>query len=117
MSFPLMRAPRRTLSLAGAGVLAVLPLAACGTTAESRQVAFHEDARTCSAFGSDYGSRAYSECMLEQQRRRDEAQLKTLEEMRLTSEIAREGQIMADQARRERCRRDPDRRECRRGGR
>lgn len=55
--------------------------------------------------------------MLEQQRRRDEAQLKTLEEMRLTSEIAREGQIMADQARLERCRRDPDRRECRRGGR
>lgn len=52
--------------------------------------------------------------MLEQQRRRDVQQLESLERTRLTMDIAKDAQVMADRARRERCRRDPDRRECRR---
>jgi hypothetical protein len=52
--------------------------------------------------------------MLEQQRRRDFKEQQTLEKMALTSQIAREGQIMAERARRQRCDRNPDRRECRR---
>jgi hypothetical protein len=52
--------------------------------------------------------------MLQQQARRDDAQTSSLEQMRLTQEVARNAQDMADRARRDRCRRDPDRRECRR---
>jgi hypothetical protein len=73
-----------------------------------------EDARTCASFGLSYGTRGYGECMLEQQRRRDLEQQRQLERMALTSQIAKDGQIMADRARRQRCERNPDRRECRR---
>ncbi len=73
-----------------------------------------EDARTCASFGAYYGTRAYSDCMLDQQRRRDNKQRETLEKMALTSQIAKDGQIMAERARRQRCDRDPDRRECNR---
>lgn len=114
MTIPLRRPARRNLTALGAVAVLAAALAACGTTAESRQLAFEQDARTCSSFGSEYGSRAYSDCMLEQQRRRDTAQLQELEKTRLTSEIARDAQIMAERARRDRCARDPDRRECRR---
>jgi hypothetical protein len=44
----------------------------------------------------------------------DSGRLSTLEEMALTSQIAKDGQIMAERARRQRCDRNPDRRECRR---
>lgn len=73
-----------------------------------------DDARTCQRFGAQYGTRAYSDCMIEQQRRRDTKELETLEKMRLTSQIAKDGQVMAERARRQRCDRNPDRRECRR---
>ncbi len=89
-------------------------LSGCMSGAERRHVNFQEDASTCSSFGSEYGSRAYNDCMLAQQRRRDVKQLESLEKTRLTSEIARDAQIMADRARRQRCDRDPARRECKR---
>ena len=85
-------------------------LSAC-VTAEERQ---YRDANTCQSFGAPYGSPAYTNCMLEQQARRDNAQRESLERTRVTQEIARNAQLMADRARWERCRRDPDRRECRR---
>jgi hypothetical protein len=89
-------------------------MSGCTSGAERRQANLQEDSTTCSRFGASYGSAAYSECMLEQQRRRDNAQRESLERTRLTSEIARDAQIMSDRARRQRCDRDPDRRECRR---
>lgn len=89
-----------------------LSLAGCVTGSERRQVSLQEDASTCSSFGASYGSPEYSDCMLTQQRRRDLKQLESLERTRLTSEIARDAQIMADRARRQRCDRDPDRGEC-----
>ena len=111
---PIRQPSQRGLPAFGAIALFAAALAACGTTAEGRQLAFEQDARTCSSFGSEYGSRGYSDCMLEQQRRRDTAQLQELEKTRLTSEIARDARVMAERARRDRCARDPDRRECRR---
>lgn len=87
-----------------------LALSACVST-EERQ---YRDANTCQSFGAPYGSRAYTNCMLEQQARRDNAQRESLERTRLTQEIARDAQVMADRARWDRCRQDPDRRECRR---
>jgi hypothetical protein len=80
--------------------------------AQSRQEL--EDARTCASFGLSHGTRGYSACVLELQRRGEPKRLSTLEEMALTSQIARDGQIMAERARRQRCDRNPDRRECRR---
>ncbi|WP_245279674.1 hypothetical protein [Rhizobium leguminosarum] len=92
--------------------IALLGIALSGcVSAEERRYA---DANTCQSFGAPYGSPAYTNCMLEQQRRRDNEELESLEQTRLTTEIARDAEIMADRARRERCHRDPDRRECRR---
>lgn len=73
-----------------------------------------EDARTCESFGSRYGTPAFSDCMLAQQHRRDTKQLRSIEETERLSQIAKDGQIMAERARQQRCERNPDRRECRR---
>lgn len=103
---------RPTLLLLGLVATATLSVAQSPAEAQSRKQ--HQDARTCASFGTEYGTPDYSDCMLEQQRRRDLKQRDTLEKMALTSQIARDGQIMAERARRQRCDRDPDRRECRR---
>lgn len=72
-----------------------------------------KDARTCESFGNRYGTPAFSDCMLAQQHRRDTKQLRSLEESERLSQLAKDGQIMAERARRQRCDRNPDRRECR----
>jgi hypothetical protein len=106
---PIAPVPSRALLLA----LAALAVAATPPAPAQRRQQ-REDARTCAGFGNRYGTRGYADCMLEQQRRRDDKQRRTLEEMALTSQIAKDGQIMAERARRQRCDRNPDRRECRR---
>lgn len=100
------------LSLCAAAVVTA-GIASPEANAQSRRQQ-RDDARTCANFGNRYGTPAYSKCMLDQQRRRDFKERDTLEKMALTSQIAREGQIMAERARRQRCDRNPDRRECRR---
>jgi hypothetical protein len=89
-----------------------LGLAGCMSAGEQRYANRQQDADTCASFGSRYGSPAYSECMLTQQHRRDVKQINSLERARLASELAKDGQIMAERARRQRCARNPDRREC-----
>lgn len=89
-----------------------LGLSGCMSSAERRHVNLQDDTDTCASFGSRYGSPAYNDCMLAQQRRRDVKQLESLERTRLTTQIAKDAQIMADRARRQRCDRNPDRREC-----
>ncbi|NJS13984.1 MAG: hypothetical protein HC788_04410 [Sphingopyxis sp.] len=98
------------------GIVALLgiSLAGCISGTERQQVNLQHDATICANFGARYGSPAYSDCMLAQQRRRDLKQIEDLEKTRLTSEIARDAQIMADRARKQRCDRDPSRRECKR---
>jgi hypothetical protein len=96
------------------GLIAIVGASVADTPAHAQSRKQRQDARTCASFGFSYGTRAFGECMLEQQHRRDLKQQRKLEEMALTSQIAREGQIMAERARRQRCDRDPDRRECRR---
>jgi hypothetical protein len=97
--------------------IALLAIAATHITqspahAQSREQ--REDARACASFGLSYGTRGYDACMLELQRRGDSREMSELEKMAITSQIARDGQIMAERARRQRCDRNPDRRECRR---
>lgn len=91
-----------------------ISLSGCMSGAERRQINLATDADTCASFGAPYGSPAYSDCMLAQQRRRDVKQLEELEKTRLTTQIARDAQIMADRARKQRCDRNPERRECKR---
>jgi hypothetical protein len=57
---------------------------------------------------------AYSNCMLAQQRRRDEKRLRSLEESERLSQLAIDGQVMAERARRQRCDRRTERPEWRR---
>ena len=101
------------LALMSIGLLAITAVGVGESPAHAQSRKERQDARTCASFGLSYGTRAYGDCMLEQQRRRDFEQRRTLEEMALTSQIAKDGQIMADRARRQRCDRNPDRRECR----
>jgi hypothetical protein len=108
IAFALMRP-----ALTALGVLAIAAVGALDTPAHAQSRKQREDARTCASFGLNYGTRAYGECMLEQQRRRDLKPQRQLEEMALTSQIAKDGQIMAERARRQRCERKPERRECR----
>ena len=101
-------------ALVAVGLLAIAGVGVTETPAHAQSRKQRQDARTCASFGLSYGTPAYGECMLEQQRRRDFKQQRELEAMALTSQIAKDGQIMAERARRQRCDRNPDRRECRR---
>lgn len=103
---------RRALLLIGFVATTTVGIAESPAGAQSRKQ--RDDARTCASFGTEFGTPAYSDCMLGQQQRRDTKQRDTLEKMALTSQIAKDGQIMAERARRQRCDRNPDRRECRR---
>ncbi len=102
---------RRMLSISSIALLGI-SLSGCVTGAERQQINLQRDASTCESFGASYGSSDYSNCMLEQQRRRDARQMDSLERTRLATEIARDAQVMADRARWSRCNQDPGRREC-----
>ena len=106
---PCAEFPRSAVTIISMTLLG-LPLTACVSPEERH----YRDSGTCENFGAPFGSRAYTNCMLEQQARRDNAQRASLEQTRLTQEIAKNAQDMADRARWDRCRRDPGRRECRR---
>lgn len=99
-----------------AGILTMLGMAFAGGEASAQRLNAkqRQDARTCESFGNRYGTLAFSDCMLAQQHRRDTKQLRSLEESERLSQLAKDGQIMADRARRQRCDRNPSRRECRR---
>lgn len=107
---------RKRAAIVSAGMLAILGMGLAGGEASAQRWNAKQrgDARTCESFGNRYGTPAFSDCMLAQQDRRDTKQLRSIEESQRLSQIAKDGQIMADRARRQRCDRNPDRRECRR---
>ncbi len=114
MQQPLAVKHRRVMACALSMALQGMVLTGCMSGAERRQMNLQADASTCQSYGASYGSPAYTACMLEQQHRRDTQQRDSLERTQMTTDIARDAQIMADRARKDRCDRDPDRRECRR---
>ncbi|MFC3127491.1 hypothetical protein ACFOD4_20700, partial [Pseudoroseomonas globiformis] len=65
-------------------------------------------------FGSALDSHVYSDCMLAQQGRRDTADLDSPVKTRMINNGTSDAYAAADRARRGRCDRDPNRRECRR---
>ena len=103
---------RPILAVTSLVALLSLGLVETAAPAKSSHEKRRDDARTCASFGAQYGSPSYTNCMLDQQRRRDTRELETLEKMRMTSQLAKDGQIMAERARQQRCDRNPDRREC-----
>jgi hypothetical protein len=101
-------------ALLSVGLLVIATVCVGETPAHAQGEERSRDARACASFGLSYDTRGYNACMLELQRRGNSGQLTALEEMAITSQIAKDGQLMAERARRQRCDRDPDRRECRR---
>lgn len=100
-------------ALMAIGMLGMAGAIITESTAHAQSREQREDARTCASFGLSYGTRGHGACVQELQRRGESGRLSELEEMALTLQIARDGQIMAERARRQRCDRNPDRRECR----
>lgn len=91
----------RRLLVCLAGVLAAGATLSASAQDWGRE-AQHEDSRTCERFGADHG-RDYTRCMLDQQRRRDDAPLRAAEQQRLNAEAARNN---LETVRRMRCERD-----------
>lgn len=81
---------RRRRPFAALGMAAVLctVLSACETMEQKRHANLAEDSGTCAGFGAHHGSRDYTECMLTQQKRRDDKALNAAEQQRLTSQTA-----------------------------
>ncbi|NYF30733.1 hypothetical protein [Sphingopyxis sp. JAI108] len=104
---------RLTLVATGFFTLLTLGFAQNEATAQSQKTKLREDVRTCESFGARYGTPAFTDCMLDQQQRRDTKKLRDLEESERLSQLAKDSQLMAERARRQRCDRNPERRECR----
>jgi hypothetical protein len=103
MRQPPTRSPMRTLPLLGS-LACLVVLTGCMSSEEQRRANLYEDTGTCSDFGARYGSRSHTQCMLQQQQRRDQEQLLNLEKARISSETARNNLEMLE-AMRERRRR------------
>lgn len=86
---------RPALSLELLALLSLV-LTGCASPAEQRQANLQHDGGTCSSFGASYGSPQHTECMLAQQQRRDAQVTDAREAARVSSEIARNNQEVAD---------------------
>ncbi len=89
------RCDRVRPSLISLGLTAIITATALASPASAQGSKERKNARTCTSFGTSYGTPAFSDCMLDQQRRRDFKERDTLEKMALTSQLAKDGQIMA----------------------
>ena len=80
----------------GSAFMIAITLSACVSPEQER----YADQDTCSAMGARYGSSTNTQCMLQQQQRRDQKNLMFLEEARIHSELARNAQEMRDRKKR-----------------
>lgn len=65
----------------------------------SPQEQAYQDQNTCAGMGARYGSPAHTQCMLQQQQRRDDEMLKFTQQAYLNQEMARTAQEMRDRRR------------------
>lgn len=91
--------------LIAVAALTSVSLSACASAQDWGRGAQREDSRTCERFGADHG-REYTRCMMEQQRRRDDAPLRAAEQQRLSAEAA---QRNLETVRRMKCEREAKR--------
>lgn len=105
------QAPRRRIDryrpvlIAVAALLGVSVAGSASAQIDWGRSAEREDSRTCQRFGA-VGGKAYTRCMLEQQRRRDNAPLYAAEQQRNNAEAARNN---VETVRRIRCNREAKR--------
>ncbi len=95
MTTPFFPVRRAGPSLAGAMALTII-LGGCVSPDQQRQADLYADQGTCAQMGAQYGSPAHTNCMLQQQRRRDEEHTRFMQEAYLASEMARNAQEMRD---------------------
>lgn len=74
----------------------VVVLTGCVSPEQQRQADLYADQGTCAQMGARYGSPAHTNCMLQQQQRRDEEHTRFMQEAYLASEMARNAQEMRD---------------------
>lgn len=82
----------------GAVFLGLLLLSGCQSPEQQR----YADHDTCTSMGTNYGSSSHTGCMLQQQQRRDESQLRVLQEARLAQKIAEDAREQHERMKRER---------------
>jgi hypothetical protein len=73
-------------------------LSGCVSPAQQSIADTQQDQSVCAAMGASYGSTAHTQCMLQQQQRRDQAQLILLEQARISYETAQTAQEMRDRS-------------------
>ena len=101
----IFRGVRRSALMAVAALLAIGTAGGASAQIDWGRSAEREDSKTCERFGADHG-RDYTRCMLQQQRRRDNAPLKAAEQQRSNAEAARNN---VETVRRIRCNREAKR--------
>jgi hypothetical protein len=97
----------KTTRLAALLVVPLMMAASIPLPAAARDhAAYRHDADTCASFGAPSGSPGYSRCMLQQQRRRDDAPLRAAEQQQINADTA---QRNLEMVRRIRCQREAKR--------
>lgn len=97
-----IRAATYTALTIGGTVGLALLLTGCMSAQEQQRANLNEDAGACADFGAYEGSRAYTQCMLDQQRRRDMEPLINAERARISAETARNNLEMVRRIRKDR---------------
>lgn len=90
------RAPLQTAPAPGVVVLLVAALGGCVSPAQQTALNAQEDRQTCAAMGAGYGSNAHTQCMLQQQQRRDNEHLIFMEQARIGQEMAQTAREMRE---------------------
>ncbi|MDY0974356.1 hypothetical protein SOM61_05215 [Massilia sp. CFBP9012] len=90
MNRPYLGAACRPLMTLGLVAMLGAGLAACQSPEQRRAIHLAEDTGTCADFGARQGSRAYTECMLSQQTRRDNEKLNALERQRISTQNSKD---------------------------
>lgn len=84
----------KTLQPLGAALLVAIALGGCMSPAQETAANRQEDQNVCTSMGASYGSSAYTQCMLQQQKRRDQEHLIIAEQARIAQETALNAQRM-----------------------
>lgn len=96
----MIRLPRRSFHRTAAplvlAILLAVTLAGCVTPAHETAANAQQDRQACAAMGASYGSSAHTQCMLQQQQRRDHEHLLFMEQARIAQEMARNAQEMRE---------------------
>lgn len=90
----------------GLGIGSLLAVGLMSSTNATAGKQEDKDRQTCNSMGASFGSPAYTDCMLQQQQRRDEKMLNFLEEQRMHQELGRPAREKLEEKRARRRERD-----------